>query len=168
MSKAFTREDDQPETPAVTRRAATLPPGAKNLITPDGAHRLRDEQTRLHAAREPLAANRTDPAAAQELATLDQRLLQLAASLGSVVVVPPPVNPDGRVIFGATVTVRETDSSTNAYRIVGVDEVELDRGWVSWLSPVARALLNGRAGQRVRLKIPGGESTLEIVSVRFA
>ena len=168
MSKAFTREDDQPETPARTRRATTLPPGAKNLITTDGAQRLRDEQSRLHAARELLAANRADPAAAQPLATLDQRLLQLADSLASVVVVPPPVNPDGRVIFGATVTVRETDSSTNAYRIVGVDEVELDRGWVSWLSPVARALLNGRAGQRVRLKIPGGERILEIVSVRFA
>lgn len=168
MSKAFTREDDQPETPALTRRAATLPPGTKNWITTDGAQRLRDEQTRLHAAREPLVAARADPAVAQRLAALDQRLLQLADSLGSVVVVPPPVNPDGRVIFGATVTVREADGSTNAYRIVGVDEVDLDRGWVSWLSPIARALRNGRAGQRVRLKIPGGERTLEIVSVSFA
>ena len=167
MSKAFTREDDQPERPAPARRVTTLPPGAKNLITAAGAQSLRDEQSRLHAAREPLAANRADPTAAQQLATLDQRLLQLADSLRSIEVVPPPANPDGRVIFGATVTVRETDGGTNTYRIVGIDEVDLDRGWVSWLSPIARALLNARAGQRVRLKIPGGEKLLEIVSVAF-
>jgi transcription elongation factor GreB len=71
------------------------------------------------------------------------------------------------VRFGATVTVREPDGSTTRYRIVGVDETDLDRNWVSWLSPVARALLNARLGDRVTLKAPRGAKELEITGIEF-
>ena len=54
-----------------------------------------------------------------------------------------------------------------SYRIVGVDEIDLDRGWVSWLSPIAKALLNARAGERVRFKFPSGQEELEIVKVEY-
>jgi transcription elongation factor GreB len=88
--------------------------------------------------------------------------------LRSAVVVPPPA-PEQRdqVVFGATVTVREPDGSEARYRIVGVDETDIDRDWVSWLSPIARALLNRKPGERVRFKFPSGEKELEIVAISY-
>ena len=64
-------------------------------------------------------------------------------------------------------TVRESDGSEAQYRIVGVDEIDLDRGWVSWQSPIAKALLNAKRGQRIRFKFPSGEETLEILDIRY-
>ena len=64
-------------------------------------------------------------------------------------------------------SVRETSGAESSYRIVGVDETDIDRNWVSWLSPIAKALLNARVGQRVRFKFPSGEAELEIVSVAY-
>jgi transcription elongation factor GreB len=71
------------------------------------------------------------------------------------------------VRFGATVTVRERNGEASVYRIVGVDEMDLDRNWVSWLSPIAKALLNARPGQRVRFKSPAGEQELEITGITY-
>ena len=68
--------------------------------------------------------------------------------------------------FLRVVTVREAGTEAR-YRIVGVDEVDFDRGWVSWLSPIAKALLNKRIGERVRLRTPGGEKELEILTVAW-
>ena len=164
MSKAFTREDDLPEPPVLSRRASALPPGTQNLITPDGAQRLRDELARLQSERERLLATSGDPDQLQKLAALEQRALLVDDSLRSASVVNPPATPDDRVRFGSAVTVREGRGETR-YRIVGVDEVDFDRGWVSWLSPIAKALLNKRVGEGVRLKTPGGERHLEILSV---
>jgi transcription elongation factor GreB len=65
------------------------------------------------------------------------------------------------------VTVREYNGAESRYRIVGVDETDLDRGWISWVSPLAKALLNARIGQRVRFKLPSGEEELEIVGVAY-
>lgn len=164
MSKAFTREDDAPETPML-RRPSSLPSGAKNLITPDGEQRLREELSQLQIAREQLVATKGDPDKAQKLAALEQRARLLDDRLGSASVVQPPAAPDDRVRFGSVVTVRESDRAETRYRVVGVDEVDFDRGWVSWLSPIAKALLNARVGQRVRVKLPGGERELEIIAV---
>ena len=167
MSKAFTREDDQPEPPVVARRASSLPPGTQNLMTPDGVHRLRKELASLHAAREQLLAIRGDPDQPQQLAALEQRTLLLDDCLRTASIVPPPATPDDGVRFGATVTVRESSGAEVRHRIVGVDEVDFDRGWVSWRSPIAKALLNARIGQRVVVKLPGGERELEIVAVTY-
>ena len=71
------------------------------------------------------------------------------------------------VHFGATVTVCENDGPETRYRIVGVDETDLDRHWVSWLSPLARALMNAQRGQRVTLKAPRGPKELEIVQIAY-
>ena len=165
MSKAFTREDDLPEPPVVSRRASALPPGTQNLMTPDGAQRLRAELARLQAERESLLAAKDDPDQPQKLAALEQRALLVDDSLRSASVVNPPATPDNRVRFGAVVTVRERGGAETRYRIVGVDEVDFDRGWVSWLSPIAKALLNKSVGQQVRLRTPGGEKELKILAV---
>ena len=167
MSKAFTREDDQVDEPILLRPSA-LPPGVKNYITVDGAQRLREELDRLvQSARPNLVAKTDDADAKRELRVLDQRIAELQRSLQTAIVVPPPTIPDDVVKFGATVTVRERNGAESTYRIVGVDEIDIDRGWVSWLSPIAKALVNKRAGEHVRLKLPGGDHEIEILQVTF-
>ena len=169
MSKAFTREsDDLPDWPALPRQPSPLPPGAKNYLTPDGAQRLREELDRLIQVERPrVAASPHEGDIKRQLQVLDQRIGHLQQSLHSAVVVPPPVAPEDRVRFGATVTVREGSGGESRYRIVGVDETDIDRGWVSWLSPIAKALLNARVGQRVRFKLPSGDEELEIVVLAY-
>lgn len=167
MSKAFTREDDAPEMPVVARRVSSLPPGTQNLMTPGGALRLKTELAQVQTAREQLLATRGDPDKPQKLAALEQRALLLDDCLRTASVVQPPATPDDRVRFGAVVTVREADGTVTRHRIVGVDEVDFDRGWVSWLSPIAKALLNKHVGQRVRLRVPSGEKELEITAVGY-
>ena len=169
MSKAFTREDDTaPELPDLPPPASSLAPGAKNYITPAGAQKLRDElQHLLENTRPTLAEAKDDPDLKRQLARLDQRITQLEESLQSAEIVPPPSGPADVVRFGATVTVRETDGTETSYRIVGVDETDLERNWVSWMSPIAKALLNGKRGESIPFKFPSGEAALEIIDIRY-
>jgi len=167
MSKAFTREDDMPD-PAVTRApTSSLPVGTRNYITADGAHRLRAELERLVDVERPEVMAAHADTSAERLRSIDQRLRQLEQTLQSAVVVNPPAHAEDRVRFGATVTVREKSGEESRYRIVGVDETDLDRDWVSWLSPLAKALLNARVGQQVRFKVPAGEKELEVVGISY-
>lgn len=170
MSKAFTREEtDGPDIPELPPLASVLPMGAKNYITAKGAQSLRDEHARLVNERRPslAAAAVQDADAKGQIAALDQRILRLEESLQSAEVVPPPEGPVDTVRFGATVTVRERTGEESTYRIVGVDETDFDKGWVSWLSPIARAVMNAKVGDRVRFKIPSGETELEIVAISY-
>ena len=148
MSKAFTREaDDLPERPVVPRRISPLPPGTANYVTPAGAEKLRVELARLRG---------------QNVPASDARVQHLQQSLQSAVVVPRPTTPEDRVRFGATVTVRDRRGETT-YRLVGVDEADPECGWVSWQSPIAKALLNTRVGDRVRFR----DQDLEVVRVEY-
>jgi transcription elongation factor GreB len=159
VSKAFTREsDDAPQEEVVPPLRSILPPGAKNYLTPDGAQRLRADLEKLVQQRAGNSVNKS---------SRDQRILRLQESLQSGVVVEPPPPPWEQVRFGATVTVRHLNGETSDYRIVGVDETDTDRGWVSFLSPIAKALLNARLGEKVRFKIPSGEEQLVIIGIRF-
>ncbi len=169
MSKAFTREEtDGPDIPDLPPLTSTLAPGARNYITAAGAQKLRDElQRSAEITRPSLARSSDDPEAKRQLARLDQRIMQLEESLQAAEIVVPPEGPAEVVRFGTTVTVRESDGTEVIYRIVGVDEMDIDRGWVSWLSPIAKALLNSKLGQRIRFKSPSGEETLEIVDIRY-
>lgn len=153
MSKAFTREDDDAPEPPRPRRPFGPAAGEKDYLTPDGARRFRDEVQRLEAA------PRT-PAEEERLATL-QQLLRAAE------IVSPPPQPWDQVRFGATVTVRDGRGGQGTYRIVGTEETDLDRGWVSWRSPVARALLQARVGQRIRLQLPGGVEEWEVLTIGY-
>lgn len=169
MSRAFVREsDDRPELP-IARQVSALPPGAKNYFTLGGATRLREELRRVvEVVRPVLAASSSDPDAKRQLLILDQRLQQLEESLQSAEVVQPPSAALADVVrFGSTVTVRRSEGEEDAYRIVGVDEIDLERSWVSWASPIAKTLLNGRVGEHVRFKFPSGEEQLEIVKIEY-
>jgi transcription elongation factor GreB len=169
MSKAFTREENEgPEVPEVPPTTSALPPGAKNYITRAGADRLRAELAQLVETERPkIAAVPDDPEGKRRLSMLDQRIFQLEQSLQAAEVVSPPEGPATTVTFGATVTVREQSGDNAIYRIVGVDETDFDRGWVSWLSPIARALMTAKVGQRVRFKFPSGEEELEILAITY-
>lgn len=169
MSKAFTREDDAGGDAPLPKPVSLLPTGAKNYLTATGAEHLRTELARLVQQERPLLIARPDDTdAKRELHALDQRILHLQESLRTAEVVTPPPPPHDIVRFGASVTVREGDGTVSIYRIVGIDEADFDRGWVSWLSPVARALLNARLGQRVSFQTPRGRSELEVMAIAFA
>ena len=148
-----------------------MPPGAKNYLTPDGAARLRSELDELLKNERPGLAGGSETADEPETRrlrqALDARMAELERVLHTAVVVPAPAPPHEQVRFGATVLVRDRNGEEARYRIVGVDETDIDRGWVSWLSPIARALLNTRVGQRVRFQLPSGEAELEIVEIRY-
>ncbi len=170
MSKAFTRDENEgPDIPDIVAPASILGSGARNYITAAGAAKLREELRRLvETVRPELAAeSRSDPDVKRQLARLDQRIMQLEQSLESAEVVQQPSGPPDVVRFGACVTVRETDGTKTSYRIVGVDETDADQNWVSWVSPIAKALLNHRRGERIRFKFPSGEQTLEIIKIAY-
>jgi transcription elongation factor GreB len=169
MSRAFVRESDVPQLPDLPPLASPLPPGARNYLTAGGAQRLRDELARLHDTQRPRLAQAPaeDIEAKHELQLLDQRIRYLQESLRTAEVTILPPGPTDVVRFGATVTVREANGAELRYRIVGVDETDLDRNWVSWLSPIARALINARVGDRVPFKAPRGIRELEVVQVEY-
>jgi transcription elongation factor GreB len=168
MSKAFTRESDDERDEPGARPTSSLPPGAKNYLTPDGAKRLREELEQLQREKRPKAAALADKNESQrQLLLIDRRMRQLEESLRTAEVAPPPERPWEQVRFGATVRVRDKDGEETRYRIVGVDETDLDRDWVSWVSPIARALLNRRAGDQVKIRVPAGERALEILEIGY-
>ena len=168
MSKAFTKEDDADDTPLVPHPVSLLPPGAKNYLTDQGARRLRNELERLlNLERPPLVARSDDRESKRELQAIDQRIQYLQESLRTAEIVAAPPLPHDVVRFGASVTVRDRAGEESHYRIVGVDETESDRCWVSWRSPLARALLNASLGQKVVFKTPKGLSELEILHIAY-
>jgi len=169
MSRAFVRESDVPQLPDLPPLVSPLPPGTKNYLTPGGVVHLHAEIARLADTQRPalVAAPADDIDAKHELQLLDQRLRYLQESLRTAEIVAPPAGPFETVHFGATVTVRENGGPETRYRIVGVDETDLDRNWVSWLSPLARALMNAQRGQRVTFKAPRGPKELEIVQITY-
>lgn len=168
MSKAFIRESDSPEPEQPPRRQAPLPPGAANYMTPQGADRLREEFSRLRQAERPAAAAGSDPESRARLQSIDRRLRELEESLRRLQVVPPPSGEPDTVRFGSVVTVRDAAGEETTFRIVGAEEAEPERNWISWISPAARALLNGRVGQRVTVLRPRGSLVWEIQRIASA
>ncbi len=169
MSKAFTKEDDLGDLPAIPRPVSPLPVGTKNYLTSGGFRALQQELVELRETRRPplVPLAQRDSEALAELLALDQRIAYLENSLRTAEVVPAPPVSDDRVRFGATVIVRSDKGVETKYRIVGVDETNLDRNWVSWQSPIAGALLNAPLHGRVSFKFPSGQTELEITDVAY-
>jgi transcription elongation factor GreB len=167
MSKAFTREsDDLPERSGRERQSSGLPPGAKNYMTADGAQRLRAELDRLVLEERPRAARLADKdAAAREVAHVNQRIAEVQTLLRSATIAPPPTEPLEEVCFGAVAELRDARGGMFRVRIVGNDETGADESWVSWLSPLGRALLGSRRGQRVSLPSDDGWREVEVVGI---
>jgi len=183
MSKAFTREPDGDveEDEVLEAPAVQLPKGSKNYITPGGYKALLAELHQLRYVERPEVTatvawaaengDRSDNAdykyGKRRLAQIDRRLRFLAKRIGSAEVVEPADREDGRVFFGATVTVRDENDALVTYSIVGVDEADASRKRVSWVSPLARALRGREEGDVVTFQAPGGERELEIEQVAY-
>ncbi|HTL55987.1 MAG TPA: GreA/GreB family elongation factor [Candidatus Limnocylindrales bacterium] len=168
MSKAFTRESDDSgkgETPIVRRQ---LPRGTKNYITREGADRLRQRLTDLVEKKESMRSTTGEGMAAvdAEQRKIESAIRNLQEILDSVVLAEIPVDRE-KVGFGATVMIRRGCGEEEHYRIVGVEEADPEVGSISWLSPLAKALLTRRAGDRVRFRAAGVEQELTIVSVAY-
>ena len=167
MSKAFTKESDaDSEDNVLAGRERPLPPGSKNYMTPAGVRQLTDRLERLGEMR----AEATHIAGAAErrrkLDEIDREIRLLSDRLKIAEVVDPAAQSGNHVRFGATVTVSENETQ-HRYCIVGVDEAEPARGKVSWLSPIAKALLNARVGDVVTLHSPRGDRELEVVRITY-
>jgi len=157
VSKAFTKEGDGEEK-ELPDLPDPLPPGAKNYMTPAGVARLRNELNQL------LEQRGASPSRQREI---DRRVRYLAKRLDSVEVIDPATQTSDCVVFGATVAVRDSCRGDRVYRIVGVDEVDLQKRFISWISPIGRALIGRREGDSVSIQTPAGEDELEIVAIRF-
>jgi len=165
MSKAFTKESDSEEEAALSR-VTTLPNGARNYMTADGAERLRKQLETLVDQRTRLAEAGEGEIRRDELRRITAQVQVIAQKLADADVVALSEANSGEVRFGMFVTLRDGDGAEDEYRIVGVDEVDFEPGWISWLSPLARAVMGKRVGEVVQFHAPVGEKMLHILAVR--
>ena len=187
MSKAFTKEsdheDDELDDPEEESEPAQ--PALKNYITPSGLKRLRDELKFLLARERPAVTQVVAWAAAngdrsenadyqygkRRLRQIDRRIRFLRKRIDAAEVVDPQAPRSGRaathVFFGATVRYANAAGAEHVVRIVGLDEIDLDRDYISWVSPLAKALTKAGPGDTVVLRAPGGTEELEVLEVRY-
>jgi transcription elongation factor GreB len=176
VSPAQSLDDDEDE------GAPPLPAGSKNYITPSGFQRLKDEALHLLDKERPelvkivaWAASNGDRSenadyiyGKRRLREIDRRIRFLTRRMDAAEVVDPTAREaTDQVFFGATVTVLDQAGKEATYSIVGIDEADIGRGRLSWISPLARALLKRREGDEITFKAPGGDQVLEIVSVEY-
>jgi transcription elongation factor GreB len=185
VNKAFVREaeglDEDPDEDLDGNRAA-VPIGAKNYITPEGYARLKGELSHLLDVERPEVVRTVAWAASngdrsenadyiygkRRLREIDRRIRFLIKRLDIAEVVDSSRQDNtDQVFFGAIVTVRDQERKEDSYRIVGMDEVDPARGDVSWVSPVAKALLKARLGDTVTFQSPGGLRELEIIGIKY-
>jgi transcription elongation factor GreB len=183
MSKAFTREDDGADDDDLPEESGGLPLAAKNYMTPAGFARLREELDSLMRKERPEVVKVVSWAASngdrsengdyiygkKRLREIDRRVRYLSKRLANSEVVDPARRArTDQVFFGATVTYANGRGDERTIKIVGVDEVDLDKGHVSWISPIAKALLKAEEGDVVRMRTPTGVEELEIITVSYA
>ena len=164
----------------MSRRPKPQPPRSA-VITPEGAKKLRAEFDQLWTVERPRVTQEVADAAAQgdrsenaeyiygkrRLREIDRRVQFLAKRLEEVTVVSEPPSDPARVFFGAHVTIEDDAGDQRTYRIVGGDETDVDRGWISIDSPVARACLGKRCDDTVTVRAPRGEIEYTIIAVRY-
>ena len=181
MSKAFTREQDSDDDEELIT-TLELPPGVKNYITPGGYRRLQDEADHLWKVERPALVKTITWAASngdrsengdyiygkKRLREIDRRVRFLRKRLELAEVVDPAQRGEcDQVFFGATVTVSDANGVENTYSIVGVDEADVASGRISWISPLARALLKLREGEVAALRTPTGITELEVTNISY-
>ena len=180
MSKAFTKETEVEEVEPDAGPA--IPQGVKNYITPEGFEKMRAELKQLLSEERPKVVDVVSWAAGngdrsengdyiygkKRLREIDRRIRFLQKRMEIAEVVDPAKQTSrDRVYFGATVTYCDETDRERTIRIVGIDEARLENGEVSWVSPIARALMRAGEGDVVRVKTPNGEVEIEVVTIRY-
>lgn len=182
MSKAFTKETDSEEDEGFDNLASPIPPGAKNYITPAGFLRLRTELLALMDDERPKVVEAVHWAAKngdrsengdylygkKRLREIDRRIRFLSKRLEIAEISDPSLHHGSdQIFFGATVRYADETGSEREVTILGIDEADSAQAQISWISPIARALLKLREGDVVKLATPGGTHELEIMSVSY-
>lgn len=181
MSKAFIKESDT-EAADLPDDTPSIPRDVKNYITPTGHRRMQEELRRLLGEERPRTVEVVSWAAGngdrsengdylygkKKLREIDRRVRFLTKRLESAEIVDPARQTRrDQVFFGATVTYAGSNGAEKTVTIVGIDEVDPDQGRVSWISPIARALLKAHEGDVVELRTPSGIEPIEIVEIRY-
>lgn len=182
MSKAFTRESDGNSEDEEPVAQESLPAGMKNYMTPSGFATLQAELKQLMREERPKVVEVVAWAAGngdrsengdyiygkKRLREIDRRIRYLTKRLESAEVVDPERQQGlEQVFFGATVTYVREDGAEQTVKLVGVDEANIEAGKISWVSPVAKALMKAREGDVVTLHSPAGKEQLEIVEILY-
>jgi len=183
VSKAFTKETDaESDDDGADGSVPALPSGSKNYITPAGYARLRDELLQLMDEERPKVVEAVHWAAKngdrsengdylygkKRLREIDRRIRFLTKRLEIAEVTDPSVHHGSdQVFFGATVRYVDETGNERSVTILGIDEAESAKAQVSWISPIARALLKSREGDVVKLVTPGGTHEVELLSVSY-
>jgi len=165
MSRAFLNEDkfEQAGDELVERPISPHP----NYVTPLGLERLQAEAMRLDTLRKQLIAKKDDPFALQLKAEAERDLRYYTARLESAVVVDHSGQPNNQVRFGAMVEVEDENGEKQTFAIVGEDEADVANNKVSYVSPLARALMSAHIGDVVKWQRPAGDMELEITRIRY-
>lgn len=186
MSKAFTKEQDGPGLDSglddEIDDAPAIPKGAKNYITPAGLQRLRDELKQLKSVERPKVVEIVSWAAGngdrsengdylygkKRLREIDRRIRFLLKRLEIAEPVDPALQKNrDQVFFGATVTYVDDNDRERTIRILGIDEARIEQGEVSWIAPIARALMKARVGDVVELRTPQGMQSIEVLKIVY-
>ena len=181
MSKAFAKENDS-DCEEEDENPTPSPKGVKNYITPPGFKALQDELKHLRRVERPKVVEIVSWAAGngdrsengdyiygkKRLREIDRRMRFLLKRMEAAEIVNPAEQPNkDRVYFGATVTYADDEDNQRTFRIVGVDEADLSRGDVSWVSPIARALLKAEVGDMVAVRTPRGTQSVEVIKISY-
>lgn len=166
MSRAFVREPDGDEIVDALPELPQKP--IPNYVTPQGMAALRAWRQRLQGEREALQQGGEGMLEASKLAHVKRDLRYVEGRIDHAVVVDPASQPRDVVAFGATVEVEDEDGARHSWRIVGENEADVERGTVSWISPLARALEGARVGEAVTWHRPAGDRELEVIAIRYA
>jgi transcription elongation factor GreB len=186
MSKAFTREDSESEVEEdfagdEDSGVAEIPKGQKNYITNLGLERLKEELHQIGAVERPKVVETVAWAASngdrsenadyqygkKRLREIDRRIRFLHKRIDAAEVVIPEKQSGDKVLFGATVVVQDDSDNERTYRIVGIDETDVSKGKISWISPIGQALLQGKKGDVVTVKMPRGDEDFEILNIQY-
>ena len=164
MSRGFVKEDDLEHagTDVPERQLSQHP----NYVTVNGYAQLEKLAAELEQQRLRLSATKDEQQAQQKLAVINRDLRYVAARLENALVTRPDLNAD-QVLFGATVTVKDEDGASHTYEIVGEDEADIKANKVSWVSPLAKALIGHKIGESVVWARPAGNVVLEIIAVNY-
>ncbi|MGE5523759.1 MAG: GreA/GreB family elongation factor [Rhodospirillaceae bacterium] len=166
MSRAFVKESDDDLTAGELPERPVSP--HVNYVTPHGLEMLQNRLKELQDRHEDVKRrSEEDSAAKQAMREIDRDLRYVHAQLERAVVVDPAQQPRDEVHFGASVTIEDEDGVTHEFTLVGDDEADVSAGRISWASPLARALMNGRVGDTITWRRPAGETEVEILSIRY-
>lgn len=166
MSRGFVKEDDQEEIPMAPQRAY-LPDGVTNFVTPNGMNQLLAEREKIIGEKNELSST-SENEKRIALNYINAKLQLLDNRISEARVVNLNEQPKNEIRFGAEITLRkEASENTQTFQITGVDEVDISKGKVSFISPIARALINKKTGDKVTLKQSGKDIVFEIVKIYY-